>query len=195
LTPDASTSPDCRWAATPCGRDPASAAPVRRPVPVCGGGDVALAKSIAHIPIWAFHGADDSVVKPKRSRDMIAALQAAVYAAAIPSISGRATILGTLPTVTRTVRLAIRPGRENELYQTPAADRVRGRPLDVPTARVGVLPGQAESGTPHLPRLGENPPTCPATPRSATKSKASPACTRASSGPPICATCDWRPCA
>lgn len=45
--------------------------------PVCGGGDVALAKSIAAIPLWAFHGDKDTVVKPRRSRDMIAALKAA----------------------------------------------------------------------------------------------------------------------
>ena len=46
-------------------------------VPLCGGGDAALAKSIAQIPIWAFHGADDTAVKPKRSRDMLAAIKAA----------------------------------------------------------------------------------------------------------------------
>jgi predicted peptidase len=46
-------------------------------VPVCGGGDVAQASRMVSVPVWAFHGADDTVVKPKRSRDMIAALQAA----------------------------------------------------------------------------------------------------------------------
>ncbi len=46
-------------------------------VPICGGGDNALADKIAHIPIWAFHGEADTAVKPLRSRDMIAALQAA----------------------------------------------------------------------------------------------------------------------
>ncbi len=46
-------------------------------VPICGGGDVALAKTIAHVPIWAFHGDADRVVKPKRSRDMVAALKEA----------------------------------------------------------------------------------------------------------------------
>lgn len=43
--------------------------------PICGGGDAALAKNIVHIPIWAFHGGKDTVVKVKRSRDMIAALK------------------------------------------------------------------------------------------------------------------------
>ena len=45
--------------------------------PVCGGGDPAFAKQIARIPIWAFHGAEDTAVKPKRSREMIAAIEAA----------------------------------------------------------------------------------------------------------------------
>ncbi len=45
--------------------------------PVCGGGDVTRAKSIAAIPIWAFHGEQDTVVKPSRSRDMIQAIKSA----------------------------------------------------------------------------------------------------------------------
>ena len=54
----------------------------RRPVtfaaaiPICGGGDPALVKSFNHVPIWCFHGADDTAVKPARSRQMIDALQA-----------------------------------------------------------------------------------------------------------------------
>lgn len=43
--------------------------------PICGGGDAALAKQIADIPIWAFHGDADGVVKVKRSRDMISAIK------------------------------------------------------------------------------------------------------------------------
>lgn len=46
-------------------------------VPICSGGDLALAGQIAHVPVWAFHGELDTTVKPKRSRDMIAALQQA----------------------------------------------------------------------------------------------------------------------
>jgi predicted peptidase len=46
-------------------------------VPVCAGGDPAFAKQIAHVPIWAFHGDADTVVKPSRSREMVAALKAA----------------------------------------------------------------------------------------------------------------------
>ncbi|MCI0461731.1 MAG: prolyl oligopeptidase family serine peptidase [Gemmataceae bacterium] len=46
-------------------------------VPVCGGGDEALAERIAEVPVWAFHGARDGVVKPARSRNMIEALKQA----------------------------------------------------------------------------------------------------------------------
>jgi predicted peptidase len=43
-------------------------------VPVCGGGDVSRAPSIAHIPMWIFHGADDPSVSPALSYEMAAAL-------------------------------------------------------------------------------------------------------------------------
>jgi predicted peptidase len=43
-------------------------------VPVCGGGDTSKASSIAHIPIWIFHGAEDAVVNPQLSLDMVEAL-------------------------------------------------------------------------------------------------------------------------
>jgi predicted peptidase len=43
-------------------------------VPVCGGGDITKAKSIAHIPMWIFHGAQDSAVNPKLSQNMVEAL-------------------------------------------------------------------------------------------------------------------------
>jgi predicted peptidase len=43
--------------------------------PVCGGADEATAERIKHIPVWVFHGALDTAVKPARSRNMVAALQ------------------------------------------------------------------------------------------------------------------------
>jgi predicted peptidase len=43
-------------------------------VPVCGGGDVTYADSIKHVPVWAFHGADDPVVPVIYTRSMIAML-------------------------------------------------------------------------------------------------------------------------
>ena len=44
-------------------------------VPVCGGGDERTVVNIKHIPVWAFHGAKDTLVPPSRSRSMIKALQ------------------------------------------------------------------------------------------------------------------------
>ena len=45
-------------------------------MPCCGGGDTALAERIRDVPIWAFHGDQDTVVPFKRSRNMVAALWA-----------------------------------------------------------------------------------------------------------------------
>jgi predicted peptidase len=53
-------------------------------VPVCGGGDEALAPRLVGIPIWAFHGALDNVVKVTRSRNMI---NAVVRAGGMPRYS------------------------------------------------------------------------------------------------------------
>jgi len=46
-------------------------------VPICGGGDAATAARAAKVPVWAFHSADDNVVKVKRTRDMIEGMRAA----------------------------------------------------------------------------------------------------------------------
>ncbi|RUT79121.1 prolyl oligopeptidase family serine peptidase [Ancylomarina longa] len=43
-------------------------------VPVCGAGDSSKAESIAHIPIWIFHGAEDPAVNCLYSLDMLNAL-------------------------------------------------------------------------------------------------------------------------
>jgi predicted peptidase len=43
-------------------------------VPVCGAGDTTKASSIAHIPIWIFHGAEDPAVNPIYSLYMLQAL-------------------------------------------------------------------------------------------------------------------------
>ena len=45
-------------------------------IPICGGGDTALAPKIRDIPIWAFHGDADGAVPVSRSRSMVAALWA-----------------------------------------------------------------------------------------------------------------------
>jgi predicted peptidase len=46
-------------------------------VSICGAGDPAKARDIAHIPVWAFHGAKDDMVPVAGSREMVAALAAA----------------------------------------------------------------------------------------------------------------------
>lgn len=46
-------------------------------VPICRGGDLAKAKEIAPVPVWMFHGGQDTVVKTQRSRDMVSVLKAA----------------------------------------------------------------------------------------------------------------------
>lgn len=43
-------------------------------VPVCGAGDTTRAASIAHVPIWIFHGAEDPAVNPIHSLNMLQAL-------------------------------------------------------------------------------------------------------------------------
>jgi predicted peptidase len=43
-------------------------------IPICGGGNSKNASTIKHIPLWAFHGAKDEIVKPENSRKMIKAL-------------------------------------------------------------------------------------------------------------------------
>lgn len=45
--------------------------------PICGGGDPAGAKAMKDIPIWVFHGDQDTAVKVHRSREMVEALKAA----------------------------------------------------------------------------------------------------------------------
>jgi predicted peptidase len=44
---------------------------------ICGGGEPASVNKFKHVPIWAFHGADDKTVPVESSREMIEALKAA----------------------------------------------------------------------------------------------------------------------
>ncbi len=46
-------------------------------VPICGGGETYWAKQLAHVPVWAFHGAKDTGVPPARSEQMVEALKKA----------------------------------------------------------------------------------------------------------------------
>jgi predicted peptidase len=44
--------------------------------PICGGGAPAAVCALRHLPVWAFHGARDTVVPLHRSEDMVRALEA-----------------------------------------------------------------------------------------------------------------------
>ncbi|MBK8489374.1 MAG: prolyl oligopeptidase family serine peptidase [Saprospirales bacterium] len=46
-------------------------------MPLCGGADLNLAATIAHIPIWIFHGEVDPVIPFRHSTDIYEALQKA----------------------------------------------------------------------------------------------------------------------
>ena len=46
-------------------------------VPICGGGDPQTAQSLASLPIWAFHGQQDSVVPVSQTHQMIEAVRQA----------------------------------------------------------------------------------------------------------------------
>lgn len=46
-------------------------------MPICGGGDVKDAAVLARAPLWVFHGGDDPVVSPKKSKEMVEAVRAA----------------------------------------------------------------------------------------------------------------------
>jgi len=43
--------------------------------PICGGGDPARVGAIRHLPVWAFHGAKDTIVPLRRSAEMVTALR------------------------------------------------------------------------------------------------------------------------
>jgi len=51
--------------------------PFAAALPICGGGDPSWADRYGNMPIWAFHGTDDSAVPVGRSREMIEALKKA----------------------------------------------------------------------------------------------------------------------
>ncbi len=44
-------------------------------VPICGGGDEAVAKQLLPVPLWVFHGGKDRLVKTSRSRNMVQAIK------------------------------------------------------------------------------------------------------------------------
>lgn len=44
-------------------------------IPVCGGGDTTMVNTFKDIPLWIISGAEDVIVEPKLSMDMVRALQ------------------------------------------------------------------------------------------------------------------------
>lgn len=44
-------------------------------IPICGGGDENQAPKLVNMPIWVFHGADDTTVPTDRSRHMVQAIK------------------------------------------------------------------------------------------------------------------------
>lgn len=58
-------------------------------VPICGGGDTSLAYKLIDLPIWAWHGDRDKLIKPSRSRDMIKAISKAGGTPKYSEIKGR----------------------------------------------------------------------------------------------------------
>jgi predicted peptidase len=44
-------------------------------VPICGRSEPTEAKALAEIPAWAFHGADDEVIPPDQSQEMVDAIR------------------------------------------------------------------------------------------------------------------------
>ena len=52
-------------------------------------GDKSLAKKLIQLPIWAWHGEKDNVIKPTRSRDMIKAISKAGGSPKYSEIKGR----------------------------------------------------------------------------------------------------------
>jgi predicted peptidase len=44
-------------------------------MPICGGGEVLAARSLAHVPTWVFHGAKDPIVPLARAEAMVKALE------------------------------------------------------------------------------------------------------------------------
>jgi predicted peptidase len=46
-------------------------------VPICGGGNQVMASKLKNLPLWVFHGAKDTVVRPSESKTMVDAVKKA----------------------------------------------------------------------------------------------------------------------
>jgi len=56
--------------------------------PICGGGDESQAERLKGLPIWAFHGDQDTVVWPERSERLVAAVNRAGGQAKVSLLAG-----------------------------------------------------------------------------------------------------------
>jgi predicted esterase len=57
-------------------------------IPVSGGGEPGFVPNLAKVPVWAFHAADDQLVPPTASTDLVAAINAAggrAYVSIVPT--------------------------------------------------------------------------------------------------------------
>ena len=58
-------------------------------VPICGGGDKAMAPALVDIPLWIWHGDKDNSIQVSRSRDMDSAIKAAGGSPRYTEVQGR----------------------------------------------------------------------------------------------------------
>ena len=58
-------------------------------VPICGGGDKSMAKSLINVPIWSWHGNKDQVINVLRSREMNSAIERSGGSPKYTEVKGR----------------------------------------------------------------------------------------------------------
>ena len=58
-------------------------------VPICGGGDKSMAKSLINVPIWSWHGNKDQVINVLRSREMNSAIKRSGGSPKYTEVKGR----------------------------------------------------------------------------------------------------------
>ena len=58
-------------------------------VPICGGGDKSMAKSLINVPIWSWHGNKDQVINVLRSREMNLAIERSGGSPKYTEVKGR----------------------------------------------------------------------------------------------------------
>lgn len=108
-------------------------------VAVSSGGSEDLAEKVKNVPIWAFHGAKDKVVRPEGARKLIEAVKAA----------GGSPRFSEIPEGDHNVWTEVFDN--DQLYSwmlSPTSDPTKLRPV---TSRPPVAPGQVAHGIPEAP--------------------------------------------